>query len=37
MIGLIIIFLFVLVFALELADVKREKERRFGIKSNRYK
>tara|TARA_B100000287_G_scaffold152967_1_gene144565 strand:- start:243 stop:356 length:114 start_codon:yes stop_codon:yes gene_type:complete len=37
MIGLIIIFLFVLVFALELADVKREKERRFGMKSNRYK
>ena len=26
-----------LVFAFELADVKKEKERRFGIKSNRYR
>ena len=37
MIGIIIIFLFILVFALEMADIKKEKERRFGIKSNRYK
>ena len=37
MIGIIIIFLFILVFALEMADIKKEKERRFGIKSNRWR
>ena len=37
MIGLTIIALFLLVFLLELSDIKKEKERRFGIKSNRYK
>jgi hypothetical protein len=37
MVVLIIIAFFVLVFLCELADVKREKERRFGIKSNRYR
>ena len=37
MVGMIIIFLFILVFALELADIKKEKERRFGMKSNRWR
>ena len=37
MITIIFIMFIVLAFAFELADVKKEKERRFGIKSNRYK
>ena len=37
MIAIIFIMFIVLAFAFELADVKKEKERRFGIKSNRYK
>ena len=37
MITIMFIMFVALVFAFELADVKKEKERRFGIKSNRYK
>ena len=37
MIAIIFIMFIVLAFAFELADVKKEKERRFGMKSNRYK
>ena len=37
MIAIMFIMFVALVFAFELADVKKEKERRFGIKSNRYR
>jgi len=37
MITIMFIMFVALVFAFELADVKKEKERRFGIKSNRYR
>jgi len=37
MLGLIITALFLLVFLLELSDVKKDKERRFGMKSNRWR
>jgi len=37
MIGFIIIAIFLLVFILELTDVKKEKEHRFGVKSNRWR
>jgi hypothetical protein len=36
MIAIMFIMFMALVFMLELADVKKEKERRFGKKSNRY-
>ena len=37
MIAIMFIMFIVLMFAFEMADVKKEKERRFGTKSNRYK
>ena len=37
MLGLMITVLFLLIFLLELSDVKKEKERRFGMKSNRWR
>ena len=37
MITIMFIMFVALVFAFELADVKKEKERRFGMKSNRYR
>ena len=37
MIAIMFIMFVALLFAFEMADVKKEKERRFGIKSNRYK
>ena len=37
MITIMFIMFLVLLFALELADIKKEKERRFGKKSNRYR
>jgi len=36
MIAIMFIMFMALVFMLEMADVKKEKERRFGKKSNRY-
>ncbi len=37
MITIMFIMFVALVFAFELADVKKEKERKFGMKSNRYR
>ena len=37
MIAIMFIMFVALLFAFEMADVKKEKERRFGMKSNRYK
>tara|TARA_R100000234_G_C4851952_1_gene115557 strand:- start:113 stop:232 length:120 start_codon:yes stop_codon:yes gene_type:complete len=37
MFAIMFIMFIVLIFAIEMADVKKEKERRFGTKSNRYK
>ena len=37
MIAIMFIMFVALLFAFEMADVKKEKERRFGIKSNRYR
>ena len=36
MFGIMFIMFIVGLFALEMVDVKKEKERRFGKKSNRY-
>ena len=37
MIAIMFIMFVALLFAFEMADIKKEKERRFGTKSNRYK
>ena len=37
MIAIMFIMFVALLFAFEMADVKKEKERRFGMKSNRYR
>ena len=36
MFAIMFIMFFLMAFALEMVDVKKEKERRFGKKSNRY-
>ena len=37
MIAIMFIMFVALLFAFEMADVKKEKARRFGMKSNRYR
>ena len=37
MIAIMFIMFVALLFVFEMADVKKEKERRFGMKSNRYR